>query len=137
MNISPVTYVFQYYSHLMTEHERLAYRHLVGTMKATLGRSDVDAQKEAKSSVFYYCRKMVSDDPSVLMLSDDPDVLLLACDGIEAFVLCTGRRILNDHRDQIVFNCCPRCGAVARTPTARQCPSCRYDWHYESGTQPS
>ena len=119
MKTDEVGYVFRYYSHLMTEHERLAYRHLVGTMKATLGRSDVEAQEEAKGSVFYL-RKMLSDHPSVRAL---------ASDGFETFVLRTGQRILNDHRDQIVFNCCPQCGALARTPTARQCRACRHDWH--------
>lgn len=112
-------YVFRYFSHLMTEHERLAYRHLVGTIKATRGRSDVEAQEEAKGSV-YYLRELLSDQPAVLAL---------ARDGFGTFVLRTGQRILNDHRDQIAFNCCPRCGALARTPTARQCRVCRHDWH--------
>jgi hypothetical protein len=30
-------YVFRYFDHLMTEQERFAYRHLVGTAKATHG----------------------------------------------------------------------------------------------------
>ena len=114
-----VNYVFRYFSHLMTEHERLAYRHLVGTIKATRGRSDVEAQEEAKGSVFYLRE----------MLSDQPSVLALASDGFGTFVCRTGQRILNDQRDQITFNCCPQCGALARTPTARQCRACRHDWH--------
>jgi len=114
-----VNYVFRYFSHLMTEHERLAYRHLVGTVKATRGRSDAEAQEEAKGSVFYLRE----------MLSDQPSVLALASDGFGTFVCRTGQRILNDQRDQITFNCCPQCGALARTPTARQCRACRHDWH--------
>jgi hypothetical protein len=127
MKTDEAKYVFAHYGDLMTKHERLAYRHLTGTVKATLGRSDADAQEEAKGSV-YYLRELLSDDPSVL---------LLARDGLEAFVLRTGQRILNDHRDQIVLNCCPQCGALARTPTARQCRTCRHDWHDDAGSQSS
>jgi len=125
MKTDEAKYVIGYYGHLMTEHERRAYWHLAGTVKATHGRSDADAQEEAKGSV-YYLREM---------LSDDPTVLLLVRDGLEAFVLRTGKRILNDHRDQIVLNCCPQCGALARTPKARQCRTCRHDWHDDAGSQ--
>ena len=119
-------YVFGYYYHLMTEQERKTYRHLVGTAKAARGRTDVEAQEEAKGSVFYLRE----------LLSDDPSILALALDGLETFVVRTGQRIFNDHRDQIVLNCCPQCGALARTPTARQCRACRYDWH-STGTRSS
>jgi hypothetical protein len=89
MDTDKARYVFIYYSHLTTEHERLAYRHLVGTAKAAHGRNDADAQEEAKGSTIHF-RKL---------LSDDLNVLRLARDGIEAFVSRTGQRILNDHRD--------------------------------------
>jgi hypothetical protein len=123
MKTDEVKYVFDYYGHLMTEHERLAYRHLAGTIKATHGRSDADAQEDAKGSMFYLRE----------LLSDDPSVLLLARDGYDAFVLRTGQRILDEHRDHIVLNRCPRCGRVARTPKAQQCRFCRHDWHAAGG----
>jgi hypothetical protein len=47
----------------MTNPERLAHRHLVGTMKATKGRSDVLAQEEARGHKFYF--RLVSDDPDI------------------------------------------------------------------------
>lgn len=122
VDVDKINYVLRYYSHLMTEQEKLANRHLFGTMKATQGRSDVEAQNRAKERFdnVEHFRKL---------LSDDPDVLFLAREGHEAFALWAGRRILADHREQIVFNFCPQCGAVARTPTARQCRYCRHDWH--------
>jgi hypothetical protein len=128
MKTDEARYVFAYYDHPMTEHERLAYWHLVATAKATHGRSDADAPEEPKSSMYYNLRERLSDDPSVL---------LLAREGLETFVLRTGQRILNDHRDQIELNRCPRCGALARTPTARQCRACRHDWHNDAGSQSS
>jgi hypothetical protein len=112
-------YVFHSYGHLMTERERLAFGHIGGTMKATLGRSDVNAQQEAKNSASYLRAH----------LTDDPEVLALARDGYDAFVLRTGRRILNENRDAVFLNYCPRCGNLARTPKARQCRSCGHDWH--------
>lgn len=114
-------YVFRYYSHLMNEQERAANRHLTGTIKATHGRSDVGAQTEARSGPHHLCE----------MLSDEAQVLDLASGGFQAFVLRTGERIIRDHQDKIALNCCPQCGRLARTPTARQCRLCRHDWHNE------
>ncbi len=119
MDLNELKYVFVYYGHLMTEQERRAYRHFHGTMKAT-GRSDAAAQAEAKGTSVPWFREA---------LSDDPQILFLARDGFGAFRERTGQRILDDWRDEIVMNRCPRCGGVARTPEARQCRFCRYDWH--------
>jgi integrase len=46
METDKAIYVFKHYGHLMTERERMANRHLIGTAKATSGRSDVAAQRE-------------------------------------------------------------------------------------------
>jgi len=43
-------YVVSNFSQLMTARERLAHRHLIGTIKATHGRSDTAAQVEAKTN---------------------------------------------------------------------------------------
>jgi hypothetical protein len=119
MDTDKAWYVFRYYRHLMNEQEWLANRHLVGTIKATRGRSDMTAQTEARNSSLHL-RKL---------LSDKPEVLRLASEGYEKFVARTGERIFNDHQDEIVLNCCPQCGALARTPRARQCRFCGRDWH--------
>ena len=77
MGAAEAKYVFHNIGHLMTPKERLAFNHLGGTMKATLGRSDHAAQEEVKTGSTHL-RKF---------LSDDPDVLSLARDGYDAFVL--------------------------------------------------
>ena len=112
-------YAFHNYSGLMTRQEQLAFRHLGGTMKATLGRSDVQAQMEVKGSSSHFRR----------LLSDDSDILLLAHGGYDAFVLRTGQRILDENRDRILLNYCPKCHKLARTPRAKQCRFCGHDWH--------
>lgn len=124
MSADELKYVFRHYGYLMTANEKGAYKHLAGTLKATLGRSDPAAQADVKSEATQF-RKL---------LSDDPNVLDLARNGYDAFVLSTGGRILQDHRDKIIFNYCPRCGALARTPKARQCRFCGHDWHNHTDT---
>ena len=113
-------YVFTYFGHLMTPQERLAYSHLVGTAKAMNGRTDAASQAEAIQRARPHLREW---------LSSDPEVLRLASAGLDAFVERTGQRILDEHRDKIAFNNCPRCGALARTPKAQQCRFCGFDWH--------
>jgi hypothetical protein len=122
MNVDEAKHVFHNYGHLMTPKEKLAFSHLGGTMKATMGRGDPAAQDEVKAGSTHLRR----------LLSEDPEVLLLARDGYDAFVLRTGQRILLDDRDRIVLNYCPRCKGLARTPKARQCRFCGYDWHTET-----
>ena len=113
-------YVVRFQGHLMTGAERRAQSHLFATMKATMGRSDIAAQREAHNS------KLHSRS-----LSDEPDVLRLTSDGYEAFEVRTAKRILQECGDKVLLNCCPRCRELARTPTAKQCRFCGYDWRDE------
>ena len=119
MDNDKASYVFRYYAHLMNAQERMASKHLTATVKATRGRDDAAAQEEAKHGPHHFRQ----------MLSSDPDVLRLTRDGFQAFVLRTAERIIKNHGKELVFNCCPRCGRVARTPKARQCRFCGNDWH--------
>ena len=111
-------YVVHYHTDLMTDVERKAWRHLFATLKATMGRSDETAQREAQND------KIFSG-----MLSTEPNVLSLAKDGYQQFQLTTAARILRDSADKVFFNQCPACGALARTPSAKQCRNCGNDWH--------
>ena len=113
------SYLIRYYDRFMHKRERLAYRHLIGTMKVTKGRSDPAAQEEASRK-----KPQLRE-----LLSNDPSVIGLARDGMQAFVERTATRILAEHADEIFLNNCPRCGRLANTPRARQCRFCRHDWH--------
>ena len=119
MDAEKARYVLRYYHQFMTTQEHLAQRHLMGTAKATHGRTDAVAQREAENC----------SHPARELLSNDPGVLQLANDGIDAFVVRTAQRILDEHGNEISFNFCPRCGALAKTPKARQCHVCYHDWH--------
>ena len=69
--------------------------------------------------------------------SSDPN-FPAALERWEAFQAATGARILRDHADEIFLNRCPKCGALAATPRARQCRRCYYTWHHlaERGQPP-
>lgn len=111
-------YIVAYYVGLMRDVEHKAYSHLGATMKATQGRSDLAAQQEARTHSHFG-----------RFLSHDPVVLSPASDGYDPFVLRTATRILTENPDRVRFNHCPKCGALARTPNAKQCRVCGFDWH--------
>jgi len=121
MNPHLVSYVMSYYLQLMDATERRAYKHLTGTLKSTMGRSDLTAQQEARNDLQFSH-----------WLTDDPAALQLASEGWQVFLERTAKRIFAEHEKDIYLNLCPRCGELTRTPTARQCRFCRNDWHQSS-----
>jgi hypothetical protein len=107
-------YLIKYYSHLMTRDEYTAFRHL---------------------DILYKWRHKADDFPGIISakekgwISTDPNVLELVKDGRNIFLKNTATRIFNDNRDKIFLNNCPKCGKLARTPRAKQCPHCFHTWH--------
>lgn len=118
MNPELAYYAVRYYSNLMTDVEHLADRHLTSTIKAMHGRDDADAQREAMRHHRF-----------IRFVSQDPEVVGLAKEGMRAFRARTAARILEMHGDQVFLNRCPRCNELARTPKAKQCRACGFDWH--------
>lgn len=112
-------YLIEFFSHLMTERERRARQHVVATVKAT-GRPYSPSHAAVRTDCQF--------------LSHDPEVLSLLSEGVDAFIERTAQRILDEHPDTVTFNNCPRCGGLARTPRAKQCRFCKFDWH---DTRPS
>lgn len=106
-------YVINYYGGLMTKAEWLAYRNFLVDGKVRAG----------------YSPELLEDRTS------DPEALSLMSDGIEVFMLRVCERILHEHKDRVILNCCPKCGGLAKTPKARQCHWCFYAWHeHERGS---
>ena len=105
-------YIAIYYPHLLTEEERLAQRTLLGEAKV---RNAEDLGFKSVLGNHY-----ISKDPAVLkLLSDGPDV----------FWARVRERVMRDSPNEVFLNNCPRCSALAKTPTAKQCPKCFYSWH--------
>ncbi|MBJ6760071.1 hypothetical protein JGU66_04800 [Myxococcaceae bacterium JPH2] len=50
-------------------------------------------------------------------------------DGLDAAEHNFRNRVLKDHAQDIHINRCGQCNRIVRTPKARQCFWCGYDWH--------
>jgi hypothetical protein len=123
LNSEIAYHILHFHGQLMTDTERKAQGHLIAlAWKAMVQRGDVPAEHEVDGRKF------------LRLLSDEPNVLALTRDGVEQFKLMTAARIFRDSPDKLLFNCCPQCGKLARTPTAKQCRHCKHDWHRTSLT---
>jgi hypothetical protein len=118
MDLDKAAYIARHYSDLFSPTERLAYRRLFLTEKITHGRSDAAAQAEAANHPRHRHE-----------FADDPEILRLAALGYQGFIIKTAERIMAIDGHRMFFNCCSRCGRLARTPKARQCRFCFHDWH--------
>jgi hypothetical protein len=105
-------YVFHNYSWLMTLAEKGAYKTLMVERKAEQSSSD-DMKRHLRL-------RFGSSEPNVAALLDK---------GARGFLIATRDRILRDHSGDVNLNRCPKCGALARTPTACLCPSCSHTWY--------
>jgi hypothetical protein len=132
-----VAYIIVFFAHFMTANERRAHQHLLSAEPLTETEQrfcDGIAWEEARG-------RAVPEKMKSFMarrrsgLSDDPEVLRLASGGLKPFFDRTAKRILAEERDNIFLNNCPVCGALARTPKARQCRVCGHDWHTNPATE--
>jgi hypothetical protein len=67
-------------------------------------------------------------------MADDSAVVALAAKGRDWFRRDVAQRIVEQHREEIAFNYCPKCGGLCRTPKAQQCPHCKHHWHSAGAT---
>jgi hypothetical protein len=105
-------YVWDHFSHLMTDFERRVGLAILGRAKAATAGAD----------------------PSHPLLTrwgrtDDPEVNAALADGPERFRRRVSARVLSEAGAEVFVNRCPRCARVVRTPKARQCFRCGFDWH--------
>ena len=59
--------------------------------------------------------------------NNDPEVVEAFSHDHEAFRIAVRDRILRDHPEVVAK--CPKCHRVLRTPRAKQCRWCYFDWH--------
>jgi len=105
-------YIFNHYTHLMTLGERAAYK-------------SIHAEEKAHNVEGTRLAQMLRER----WVSSDPEVRTLLANGPDEFMKSVCDRILREHPDKVYFNYCPKCQSLARTPMAKQCPKCFYDWH--------
>jgi hypothetical protein len=104
-------YVFHNYFYLLTEFEKLAWKTCLAMAK---GEASGDKDYERFLSDKFGSRRS--------------QVLALLTNGAGSFFVGVRDRALKEHKDKIVLNYCPRCGALSRTSRARICPKCSHNW---------
>jgi hypothetical protein len=106
-------YIYAYCGEYFSENELLASRNFMMFPKINYGKNTG-------------MLKILTDRGTI---SNDKEVLRLMKEGFEVFKKRVATRIYKEHGHELRLNCCPQCGKIARTPSARQCRFCLYDWH--------
>lgn len=107
-----IDYIIAHYSEFLSFEEKAAQRHLIATEKTENFKSQSLGEK-------------ILDD----LGTKDKEVLRLLEKGYEEFKRVAADKILKGHKDRVFINSCLKCGRLARTPVAKQCRHCGYDWH--------
>jgi ribosomal protein L40E len=105
-----VDYIFNYQSEFATEEER------------DLMRANLFVPKNANLGMLEYIK-----NKGINVVSEN--INSKQTDRFDAFKLKLVSRIYNEHKNELQLNLCPKCGKIARTPEAKQCRFCFYDWH--------
>ncbi len=61
----------------------------------------------------------------------DPEVAAALAGDFDEYIVRAAERMVREHPNSIVVNCCPACGKIVRTPKARPCLWCGHGWHGE------
>ncbi|MCA8831595.1 hypothetical protein [Hymenobacter pini] len=117
MEADVTEYLIKYYSSLLTDTEHLALKHLQHNEKL-LVNGDADSRERMREM---YLR--------MNWLTNDARVLTLLQDGQEMFIQRAAQRIYAENGGEQLLNRCRACNRLARTPQARQCRYCNFDWH--------
>lgn len=115
MDSEKANYIFTYFSHLLNENEKFAFKHYTSLIK--LG--EITSENENRLRIY----------KEKGWISSDENILDLLKDGYEAFEINVAKRILKDDYEKVFFNNCPKCEKLARTPKAKQCRHCGFSWH--------
>ena len=102
------SYILSYYNHLLTSEERATIQNF--------GRQ----WKSEHRSIF----ESAADKIAV-----DAKLRALFAESVRPFNERLCERVLREHLEELLLNYCPRCGALAKTPTAKQCHKCFFSWH--------
>ena len=120
MDQETASYIVNHYSRLLSPTEKLAFRHISSVIKLDL--SSGTAGKES----------LINSYKKVGWLTTDENALSLVAEDADALNLKVATRIMHESGENIFLNYCPKCNRLARTPAAKQCRHCSYDWHDKS-----
>ena len=107
-------YTHKHFPHLMTPLERRVTEYTAPIV------SDAADTKIRKVYQFLESRDGHVDDAAVYTAFQTP---------YEQRIELAVNRVIAQHRAEIIENRCPACHRLVRTPVARQCLWCGFDWH--------
>jgi hypothetical protein len=114
MTVEVANYIIKYYFDLLSVQQKAALKHHRHALKLNnMPQNEIRQQLYEKFN----------------WLADDPKVLSFLDEGYINFILNCAHQILKDYPDQVYINFCPQCHKLARTPNAKQCRWCEYNWH--------
>ena len=105
-------YIFYSYFDLLTQKEKTAHR-------ASFAEEKAENLEPSKLQEFLRER----------WGSEDPEIRHLLAGGPDEFMRNVRDRIMRENADKVFLNHCPKCGALTKTPQAKQCPKCFFSWH--------
>jgi hypothetical protein len=102
-------YIWGYFQDRMTDFERQVGLAIIAREKAANAAANVARLLAARY--------------------DSPEVIAALADGPDAFRRRVCARLLAEKPGEVFVNQCARCNRIVRTPQARQCFWCGFDWH--------
>jgi ribosomal protein L40E len=87
--------------------------------------SNVTLYPELIDYIFDYCTNFMTEDEHKARVYQ----FGITSQGFQTFKEQVAKRIYSEHKEQLKLNLCPKCYKIARTPQAKQCRFCFYDWH--------
>lgn len=117
MDQDTAKYIVCYFSELLTNSERAAIKHTHSMIKL-----DVEEIERNSNSTLLNIYKKKG------WISEDIEILNLLKDGYDNFEIRVAERIMSEHSKEVFLNNCPNCNKLARTPQAKQCRFCSFNW---------
>jgi len=112
-------YIIDYFSELLPSHEKIAMEYMLSQFKPENRDKHTFMNKWATD--IYKKNGWLTESQTVLDLLKE---------GYDSFERKTALKILKEHPNDIFLNKCPQCQRLARTPFAKQCKHCKFDWHH-------
>ncbi len=107
-------YVVKHYAGLLTLTQKKALKHHQHLLKLA------DNPDRERVTLMYTRNKWLSEEPETFTQLDG---------GYSNFIVNCSKELLSNQGADVVINTCPQCGRLARTPLAKQCRHCFFDWH--------
>ncbi len=114
-------YIYRHFHDLLTDEERAAERVRTARVKQW------DSADPEGTRVIELLRvpEVQRTYPELLRRIDE--------NGFANVMRAAADRVLREHSDKKILHICARCGELCRTPTAKQCFECGFDWHSDEG----